>query len=270
MLRREDTWDELTLDMAVHSCVSSGNGSGTVVPLVFSPVNDIVFERFTRCPRSATGTERELHGAQLLREGDEVTVWTTPSADDPASKCLVAARCWNLECTLIPEVAGLEGLAFDIVDKGTPEVPTPLEVITAVFAYSVVHRQPSTVVPYLYSPTKTGDETLQGQGVGKTLWLRRSLAAVGPNLVDVVNDHDRLVKNDQFNDKGYSSLFTIIDDIETPSVLLQGATKAGATAPENEARVKCKGNKKGDNFNTVCCTGNKYLSSDAVGNKQLA
>jgi len=267
VLQRDDTWDELTLDMAVHSCASSGNGSGTVVPLVFSPINDIVFERFTRCPRSATGTERELHGAQLLQEGDKVTVWTTPSADDPARKCLVAARCWNLECALIPEVAGVTGLAFDIVDEGTKEMPTPLEVITATFAFSVVHRQPSTVVPYLYSPTKTGDETLQGQGVGKTQWLRRSLAAVGPNLVDVVNDHDRLVKTDQFNDKGYAALFTIIDDIENPSFLMQQSTKAGATAAENEARVKSKGNKKGDNYNTTCCTGNKWVATDEVGKK---
>ena len=201
-----------------------------MVPLVFSPTNELVFERFTRCTRDAVGAERELHGAQLLRAGDEVTVWTTPSAEDSGSMCLVAARCWNLECALIPNAEGLQGLAFDIVDSGTPELPTPLEVVNAVIAFGVVHRQPSTVIPYVFSPTKTGGETTPGQGIGKTEWLRRSLAAVGPNLVDMVNDHDRLVKNDQFNDKGHTSIFTLIDDVEKPDFLMHGATKAAATA----------------------------------------
>jgi hypothetical protein len=40
--------------------------------------------------------------------------------------------------------------------------------------------------------------------------------------------------------------------------------QAGATAKENEARVKCKGNKKSDNYNTTLCTGNEYISLDAA------
>jgi hypothetical protein len=82
-------------------------------------------------------------------------------------------------------------LVFDIVDSGTDELPTPLETLNAVIAYGVVHRQPSTVVPYLFSPTKTGADATPGQGLGKTELLRRALAAVGPNLVDMVNDHER-------------------------------------------------------------------------------
>ena len=162
VLQRKDADEELVLEMAVHTCASSSDSSGTVVPLVFSPANELVFERSTRCTRGASGTEREQHGAQLLRDGDEVTVWTTPSAEDPGRTCLVAARCLNLECALIPSVDGLEGLAFDIVDNGTPELPTPLEVVNAVIAFGVVHRQPSTVIPYLCSPTKTGVETTPG------------------------------------------------------------------------------------------------------------
>lgn len=40
--------------------------------------------------------------------------------------------------------------------------------------------------------------------------------------------------------------------------------QAGATAKENEARVKCKGNKKSDNYNTTICTGNEHISLDAA------
>ena len=223
---------ELVLDMAVHETgASSAARAGTVVPVVFTPTNEVVFERFTRCTRGADTNEGGLHGAQLLRSGDWVTVWTTPSAEvAEGPPCLVAARCWNLECTLIPAIDGLEGLAFDIVDSGTEELPTPLETFNATIAYGVVHRQPATVVPYLFSPTKTGDESTPGQGVGKTQFLRCSLAAVGPNLVDVVNDHDRLVKNDQFNDKGHASLFTIVDDIESPDILLHDSVLRGVAA----------------------------------------
>jgi hypothetical protein len=253
-----------TLKMAVHTCTASGDCSGTVVPVVFNLANELVFERATRCPRGAEGNARELHGAQLLQPGDEVTMWTTPSAEDPGQLCLVAARVWNLGGALLPEVNGLEGLAFDIVDSGTQELPTPLETLNAVIAYGVVHRQPSTVVPYLFSPTKTGGDATPGQGLGKTELVRRALAAVGPNLVDMVNDHERLVKNDQFNDKGYASIFTLIDDVSKPEFLLSQSTKAGATAKENEARVKCKGNKKSDNYNTTVCTGNEYCSLDAA------
>jgi len=165
--------------------------------------------------------------------GDEVTVWTTPSAEDPAQLCLVAGRVWNLLGGVLPEVTGLEGLAFDIVGSGTEELPTPLETLNAVIAYGVVHRQPSTVVPYLFSPTKTGADATPGQGLGKTELMRRALAAVGPNLVDMVNDHERLVKNDQFNDKGYASLFTLIDDISKPEFLLSSTVKVGGCAPHN-------------------------------------
>ena len=87
---------------------------------------------------------------------------------------------------------------------------------------------------------------------------------MGPNLVDMVNDHDRLVKNDQFNDKGHTALFTLIDDVEKPDFLMHGSTKAAATAKENEARVKCKGNKKSDNYNTTFCTANQFISKDAA------
>jgi hypothetical protein len=212
------------LKMAVHACTASGDSSGTVVPVVFDLANELVFERATRCPRGAAGTARELHGAQLLQPGDEVTVWTTPSAEDPGQLCLVAGRVWNLE-------RGCAPLVFDIVDNGTDELPTPLETLNAVIAYGVVHRQPSTVVPYLFSPTKTGADATPGQGLGKTELVRRALAAVGPNLVDMVNDHERLVKNDQFNDKGHSSLFTLIDDISKPEFLLSGTVKVGGCAP---------------------------------------
>ena len=107
--------------------------------------------------------EGGLHGAQLLRSGDWVTVWTTPSAEvAEGPPCLVAARCWNLECTLIPAIDGLEGLAFDIVDSGTEELPTPLETFNATIAYGVVHRQPATVVPYLFSPRVPGSPHQDG------------------------------------------------------------------------------------------------------------
>jgi hypothetical protein len=136
--------------------------------------------------------------------------------------------------------------------------------VDAVFAHAVVHREPSTVVTFMNSPTKTGDKDVPGQGVGKTEWLRRSLACAGPNLVDMVNDHDKLVKTDNFSDKGHSALFTLTDDVEDPKLVLSGVTKAAVTAKENEARVKHAGNKKSDNFNTNFFTGNCHISLDEV------
>ena len=258
------TEEERTLDMAVHPCASSKDNTGTAVPLVFSVTSELVFERSSRCPRGAVGAERELHGAQRLKPGDEVTVWTTPNAEDAARECLVAARCWNLDCPVVPTVEGLEGLAFDVVDTGTKDLPTPLEVMNATIAHGVIHREPATVALYLFSPTKTGVESTPGQGLGKTEWLRRGAACMGPCLVDTVNDYERLVANDQFSDKGHSALFTIVDDVADPKFLLSGKTKAAVTAKENEARVKHAGNKKSDNFNTFLCTGNEFISQDAV------
>ena len=264
VLRSNTSLETRSLQLAVHRCASSKDCTGTVVPLVFCPANELVFERSTRCPRGAVGAEREQHGAQLLRAGDEVTVWTTPSAEEPGKDCLVAARCWNLECSLLPEVAGLAGLAFDIVDNGTEDLPTPLEVVNATIAHGVVHRQPATVAPYVYSPTKQGVQNMPGQGVGKSEWLRFITACAGPNLVDTVNDHERLVASDAFNDKGFSSIFQICDDVANHKFLLSGATKAAITGLGNEARVKHGANKTGDNFNTLYCTSNEFISLDAV------
>jgi hypothetical protein len=71
-LEHVTTGDKRVVQLAVHPCAMSTENSGTVVPVVFSPAGDLVFERYTRCTRGAVGAPLELHGAQLLREGDEV------------------------------------------------------------------------------------------------------------------------------------------------------------------------------------------------------
>lgn len=73
---------------------------------------------------------------------------------------------------------------IDIVDTGTKEVPTPLEVTNAVIAHGIVHRTPSTDALYLYSPTKTGVDNVPGQGVGKSEFQRFVTAVAGANVVD--------------------------------------------------------------------------------------
>jgi hypothetical protein len=234
-----------------------------VVPVVFSPAGDLVFERYTRCTRGAVGTPHELHGAQLLRAGDEVSIWTTPVAGEPTKHALVAAVCWKGEWTSL-DCGGTNQAAFNMVSTGSAASPTPLEVVDAVFAHAVVHREPSTVVTYMNSPTKTGDKNVPGQGIGKTEWLRRNLGCAGPNLVDIVNDYEKLVKTDNFSDKGHSALFTLTDDVEDPKIVLSGVTKAAVTAKENESRVKHAANKKSDNFNTNFFTGNCHISLDEV------
>ena len=259
-----------TVRFAVHPSVRTTENSGTVVPVVFSPAGELVFERHSPCTRGAVGAHDELHGAQLLRKGDVVSVWTTPVAEKPTETALMAAICWNdLDAARWPGMPrsneqNNHHAVFNIVSPGTAERPTPVEVVDAVFAHGVVHREPTTVASYLFSPTKTGDDNVPGQGVGKTAWLRCSMACVGPNLVDMVNDYDRLVKTDQFTDKGHSTFFTLVDDIDDPKIILSGSAKAAATAKENEARVKHAGNKKMDNYNTTFYTGNCHISLDEV------
>jgi hypothetical protein len=258
-----------TILLAVHQCTPSSDCSGTVVPLVFAPTNELVFERSTRCPRGAAGATHERHGAQLLRPGDVVTVWTTPAADNQGAPCLIAARIWNLhtlgECALLPSITGLAGLAFDVVDTGTEAVPTPLEVMDAVVAHGIVHRTPATVALYLYSPTKTGVENVPGQGVGKSMYQRFITAAAGANVVDTVNDYKNLVENNQFCDIGHTSLFMIVDDVYSPNFLLTGKVKAAVTAKVNVNRVKHdQGNAENDNHNTLLSNGNEFVSQDAV------
>jgi hypothetical protein len=114
-----------------------------------------------------------------------------------------------------------------------------MDVFHACMSFTIVHRQPSTVVMYFYSPTKTGvtlgerdGKTLRGQGIGKTELLRRTASVVGPALVDCVNDYKKFVEDDKFSAKGFDKLVTIVDDVDNPNALLKGAFKA-------ESRHRC-------------------------------
>ena len=208
-LRDDTSGNTHVVHMAVHPTAKGY----TVVPPVFSRAGEVLFERNTRLPRGATGNAGELHGAQLLKENDSVSVWTTPVDGDPAKKALMAVLCYTMDDTpLWPAFS--HDAAFNIVATGTPEQPTRLEVFDASVAFAAVHRSATTLAHYLYSPTKTGDKEIQGQGVGKSKYLEYICSLFGPNLVDFVTDYERFVTRDKFSAKGFGKIYTIADDIE--------------------------------------------------------
>ena len=181
LARVDDPADTCVVHMAVHPSTDEDGKSYTVVPPVFTLTGELLFERHARLTRGALGAPAvELHGAQLLRQGDRVHVFTTPV--DERKEALVAAVCTNLDEAIedfprwcVPLVddarttpltpccaAGRDSLvvmwAFSTssVAARCEAKPSRMDVFHACMSFTIVHRQPSTVVMYFYSPTKTG------------------------------------------------------------------------------------------------------------------
>ena len=96
LARVDDPADTCVVHMAVHPSTDEDGKSYTVVPPVFTLTGELLFERHARLTRGALGAPAvELHGAQLLRQGDRVHVFTTPV--DERKEALVAAVCTNLD-----------------------------------------------------------------------------------------------------------------------------------------------------------------------------
>jgi hypothetical protein len=263
-LRDEMSGRTQVVHMAVHP---TANGY-TAVPPVFSRAGEVLFERNTRLSRGATGAAGELHGAQRLKENDVVSVWTTPVDGDPVKKALMAVLCYTMDDTPLWPAFSRDA-AFNIVATGTPEQPTRLEVFDASMAYAAVYRLPTTVAHYLYSPTKTGDKEIQGQGVGKSKFVEYNCSLFGPNLVDVVTDYETFVTKDKFTSKGFGKLYTIADDIKDPRLLLTSKFKAETTARTKEIQVKNDPNAIGENFGSYMLTGQYHMTLDEVENEAM-
>jgi hypothetical protein len=263
-LRDEKDGKTHVVHMAVHPMA---NGY-TVVPPVFSRAGEVLFERNTRLSRGAAGTAGELHGAQLLKKDDEVSVWTTPVDGDPAKKALIAVLCYTMDDTPLWPAFSRDA-AFNIVATGTPDQPTRLEVFDASLAFAAVHRQPTTVAHYLYSPTKTGDKEIQGQGVGKSKFMEYNCSVFGPNLVDTVTDYETFVSKDKFTSKGFGKLYTTVDDVNDPRLLLTSKFKAETTARTKEIQVKNVSNAVAENFGSYILTGQYHMTSDEVEHEAM-